>query len=1645
MAQAGKFVAAGLGGALATYLGLKIGGTASATGSITNTTKAEKVVEAHDAVLAGELNRRMVNNKRLREAEENRAKLVRESKRWRRAADTAEQALTEARAGTKTDAELVKRLKRLEALERGLSQARPSPDSTRELHITRDLLERLLRQKTSPLQQHQDELAVEQAALRKDLERVRAAQETTRPAADIHPLMSDDGGYRQAVRDVHDADIALAAMKAKSIALEQTVQDLRLQLEEARDDRIPAVHAAVMKAESNADIGRQALDDVERLTASKVRVAAVLGQQMTANTTNTEKIKSRNALEKLKVQVAAAGERAAAAEREVKRVIDAGNRRNDKFAEMHSAFVNRLQSTPAAANLKQTLARMAQDGRNQQALSAATLQALTDARLHSNTMSQELQRQVVNSAQQVQNKLTNTQTRSSDNIKRLQDRLDNDHAALTNTQAKFNATQTRSSDNIKRLHDRLDNDHAALTNTQTKFNATQTRSSDNIKRLQDRLDNDHAALTNTQARSSDNIKRLQDRLDNDHAALTNTQARSSDNIKRLQDRLDNDHAAHQAMAQQLMNTQARSSDNIKRQLTNAESKANVRGRLQEDMLREASVETAAVRQTTEDIKALLLQNQAKAADLMARLGTGDQALAKQADAITTLISTVDKLTTEAAAAQQKLVDAQEQASIVEANTAHQHQNKLQQAEAQSKAAVQAAEATVSALKVKLDDAEKMRLELQKALEGSEATASGALAGKEELQQKISNLQAAGDQQQAAALSKLEAKQAEVDRLKEDVDKSSEKVAALTKEAEVAKREGSESADALSRELEAETSAKQAALEELRSGRELVEKLKGEVAAAGDMKAANKAKLAGLSDQLQAAEAARNKLEHNLQDTTKNAASLRSDATDLRQQSADLQRRLDASLEVARTQLQNHSQLSTELQSQIANLQKVGGVDKTTIEELKRHVQAAAEEKNRLEHQVADSTRAAATALKDLNQHRTKVNSLQANLNEEKGKARAREEEERKLQMDLISHQEREKALEAAAANLEAKIKENEAVTAELTRQHDGVVVRLQQAVATVDSSEKTLAAKSAEILKLTDQVKAQDEEHIGLKRELAEAAVGLADDRASREKVVALTAEMEGKEAELQAGREELKSQNSAWQQLLAEKQRIEKEVDERQAQHQTVVLQEKQKYSELMLDYTKVSQELKDRLAAVAAVPVSEGPVVSAAQLAVERDLEKLIELGAGEQYTADLATLRSSTSTTDDKTKVLDKARQYQQVLVKLRKSAFVNVIVNQWDSRRKAWSTLPFPISVMDRAITIDGSKRYKDFYSVRTWSPQSSLSDLFTAKEAGRAALEDNVREAAIGMNSVIFTYGQSGSGKTASLLGRPGEEGLTGLALKLLAGSGCVVIHGETFCLYGQIRMADVCNAPAGKTQMEALAKLTCTRKTPSKAVSKGTRVTADSIKEIFRSRPDVHPTPNNDESSRSHLFMTWSVTNTKGDKGYLTFVDLAGAESPAAIALVEKQRQLRERQLDPTKRVYLKDALYNMLYTWNTQPKQQRPQGRTVIDTLHEGFYINETLNNLADFFVYRKGHTPQPRTVQPLTKRWLAPDMETYKPTDGLAESLTSMYRDPTGFMLELNALEGLQRTPAQMAAVVVVNPTTPTEMQGVRDTLDYADRLTK
>lgn len=1616
VAEAGKFLTAGLGGALATYLGLRVGGASSGAASTTNSTKADRVVKAHDAVLAGELNQQSVNNKRLRKAEENRLRLVRESQRWRQAADTAERALMEARAGTKTDADLLKRLKRLEELERGLSQARPSSDTTRELHITRDLLERVLRQRTSPLQQQQDQLAMQQATLRKELARVRAAQVNTQPVADTQSgRMKDDGAYRQAVRDLHEADIALASMRAQSAAHEQTVQDLRRQLDEAKDDRIPAVHVAVMRAESDADIGRQALNKVERLAATKARVAESLGQQITADTTNVGNIKSKNALEKLRVQAAAAEERAAAAEREVGRVIDAGNRRNGKFAEMHRAIVERLQGSAqgpkpsppqngtkpsnagerglegsdvqrlqpealsydkklnqihgnlregqnrAAANLKQTLAKMAQDGRDQQALSegktAAALQALADARVHAN---RELQRQVADSARQVQDKLTNTQQ------------------------------------------------------------------------------------------------------------LVTTQARTPNNVKQLQDRLDDGRAAQQAAAQQLANT--------RKSLNDARAKANAR---EDDIWRKASQETAAVRQTTEEIKALLQQNQSKAADLMARLGTGDNqyhTVSKQADAITTLTGTVDRLTTQAAAAQQQLIEAQAQASTVEANRARstaeserQHQNRLQQAEAQSKAAVQAAEATVSELQSKLDEAVKMQQQVQKALEESEARAAGAVAGKEEsavqlqattaelskMQQEISSLQAASEQQQTAARSALEARQAEVEKLKEEADKSTEKVAALTKEAEDAKRQGLDSAEALSRQLEAETSEKKAALEALQSGQALVDKLKAEVAAAGETEASNKAKLASLSNQLQATEAARNKLEHNLQDTTKNAATLRSDADGLRQQSADLQQRLDASLEAARTQLQNHNRQSTELKSQVANLQKARGVDKSTIDELKRHVQAAAEEKSRLEHQVADSARAAATALTNLDQHRVRVNTLQANLGEEKAKVRAREEAERKLQMDLISHQEREKALEAAAADLEAKIKANEAVTAELTKQHDSVLIKLQQAVATVDSSEKTLAEKSAEILKLTDQVKAQDVEHAGLKQELAEAAVGLAEGKASRERVEALTAAMGTKEAELQAGREELKSQNLAWQQLLAEKQRIEKEVDERQAQHEALVSQEKQKYSELMLDYTKVSQELKDRLAAVEAGLEPEGVEVSAAQLAVERDLEKLIELGAGEQYTADLATLRSKTSTAEDKTKVLDKAKQYQQALVKLRKSAFVNVIVNQWDARRKAWSTTPFPISVVDRTITIDGSKRYKDFYSVRTWSPQSPLSELFTAKEPGRAALEDNVREAATGMNSVIFTYGQSGSGKTASLLGRPGEEGLTGLALQLLLGLRCLVVHGETFCLYGQIKMAEVCNAPAGKTQMEALAKLTCTRKTPSNAVYKGTSVTPDTIKEVFRRRPDVHPTPNNDESSRSHLFMTWSVTNPRGDRGYLTFVDLAGAESPAAIALVEKQQQLRERQLDPTKKAYLKDALYNMLYNWNTQPKQQRPQGRTVIDTLHEGFYINETLNNLADFFVYRKGHSPQPRTVQPLTKRWLAPDMESYKPSDGLADRSTSegilrsdvgsMFKDPTGFMLELNALEGLQRNPAQMAAVVVVNPTTPTEMQGVRDTLDYADRLTK
>jgi hypothetical protein len=115
----------------------------------------------------------------------------------------------------------------------------------------------------------------------------------------------------------------------------------------------------------------------------------------------------------------------------------------------------------------------------------------------------------------------------------------------------------------------------------------------------------------------------------------------------------------------------------------------------------------------------------------------------------------------------------------------------------------------------------------------------------------------------------------------------------------------------------------------------------------------------------------------------------------------------------------------------------------------------------------------------------------------------------------------------------------------------------------------------------------------------------------------------------------------------------------------------------------------------------------------------------------------------------------------------------------------------------------------------------------------------------------------------------------------------------------------------------------------------------------FKLPKTVKATPNNNNSSRSHLFMTFEITI--GEKtGYLTVIDMAGRESPIDI--------LKSQVNNPLAKVKSPSTYLKSLNLLETQPPVllDLPGTKDKFDLLNvvkEGFFINETINHMMWYF----------------------------------------------------------------------------------------------
>jgi hypothetical protein len=257
-------------------------------------------------------------------------------------------------------------------------------------------------------------------------------------------------------------------------------------------------------------------------------------------------------------------------------------------------------------------------------------------------------------------------------------------------------------------------------------------------------------------------------------------------------------------------------------------------------------------------------------------------------------------------------------------------------------------------------------------------------------------------------------------------------------------------------------------------------------------------------------------------------------------------------------------------------------------------------------------------------------------------------------------------------------------------------------------------------------------------------------------------------------------------------------------------------------------------------------------------------------------------------------------------------------------------------------------------------QGSVADAdFKFKEpVETGSLRNTFAQVQDGYSIVLFGYGSSGSGKTRLLLGESDIPGLIHYALSNLTGVENIRIKNifeqgiDRFTPTLKLITSKIHNlvnrlpSELNKFSIDESLNfneyhnLNLNNITPENLYSLTNSITRYRL-DHYR----IRKTPNNPVSSRTHLYIVFEIKFDTGKTGYITFIDMAGKESPLDIFDTFMDQSGRYKPnltsiLGPTGgpgRIVVKPEL------------DYSPE--TVYDILKEGIYIDETIGHLNYFF----------------------------------------------------------------------------------------------
>ena len=303
--------------------------------------------------------------------------------------------------------------------------------------------------------------------------------------------------------------------------------------------------------------------------------------------------------------------------------------------------------------------------------------------------------------------------------------------------------------------------------------------------------------------------------------------------------------------------------------------------------------------------------------------------------------------------------------------------------------------------------------------------------------------------------------------------------------------------------------------------------------------------------------------------------------------------------------------------------------------------------------------------------------------------------------------------------------------------------------------------------------------------------------------------------------------------------------------------------------------------------------------------------------------------------------------------------------------------------------------------------SNFSNIFTQDESTSdiyVKMRSLFEQLQSGYSILLFGYGLSGTGKSYTLLG---SDGL--VKHVVYSYSGVPIVSRKiisAFELYSNtVPDLTIIDQKKKGLQSKRITHISST------IFSSGVTIPTFSS---FKSELDkiegkrlqasrIKPTKNNIESSRSHLFITIELGFSNGNKGYITFVDLAGRERPDDLyrsSFVHSSSKAKIGLDDALRTTHsglsglvIQPSL-KKLYLSNQNDQQIRG---LIMDSIREGFFINETMNHLV-YYLNKK-----------IGKSMDVPRVKSYSTYDSSQFFNSPEEKDSVGILTAIKEIENL------------------------------------